>query len=109
MAIHVEISPCVDGQVEQRVPGEGFEHMIEEADTGLYPRLARPIEIYPNVEIGLLRRAADLRNSGHGQLLTGMISPSALMTASISSSVPTEIRTHSDSCAESETSRMRIP
>jgi hypothetical protein len=54
MPIDVEITPGLDGEIEQAVARQRFEHVVEEADPRFHPSVALPIQIYPDVKIGLI-------------------------------------------------------
>ena len=63
VAVHVEIALRLDGEVQQAVARQRLEHVVEEADAGLDLRLAPPVEVDPDEEIGLLGRPADLADA----------------------------------------------
>ena len=73
MAVHVQIAPGLDGQVQQAVAGQRLQHVVEETDPGLYPRFALPIQVYPDVKVGLLSGAGDLSDPGHAGLRTASL------------------------------------
>ncbi len=112
VAVHVQIALRLDGQVEQRVAGQRLEHVVEEADAGLDPGLAAAVEHRPGRGDRFPWWCGGSRPT---RTVTGppgsaaRICSSALSTASMSSSVPIEIRRHSASSAAPDTSRTRMP
>ena len=59
--IDMEIAIGLDRDIDARMPGQQIEHMVEEADTGRYLGYARAIEVYRNLNVGLLGLALDGR------------------------------------------------
>ena len=65
MPVDVQIAPRLDRQVQQTVAGKRLEHVVEEADPGFHLGLAGPVQVHPDVEIGLFGLAGHLTYSGH--------------------------------------------
>ena len=42
VAVHVEVALGLDGEVQQRVPGERLQHVVEEPDAGAHRASPRP-------------------------------------------------------------------
>jgi hypothetical protein len=55
----VKIADCLHLDVDPRMPGQKFEHMIEEANSGRDTGHARSVEVDPNLDVGLLGLALD--------------------------------------------------
>ena len=66
VAIDVEVALGLDGEVQQRVPRERVEHVVEEPDPGLHRRVTAAVQVHPDVQVGLLGGAADLTSAAHG-------------------------------------------
>ena len=64
VSVNVEIALGLDRQVEQRVTGQGLEHVIEEADPGADMCLALPVEVDQHVQVGLFGRPPNLSLPG---------------------------------------------
>ena len=111
MPVHVEVALCFHREIEQPVAGERLQHVIEESDPGLHRGLTPAVEDDPNEEIGLLGGAPNLSHSWRHRSPASVakVSPRAASTASMSSSVPIEIRRHSERSVPPETSRTRMP
>ena len=121
VTVHVQIAPGLDREIEQGVPGERVEHVVEEADAGAHrgrrrarrDRRARA-DRFPWWSGGF-RRCATPWPSWEKVVgrceprYRARIRPSASATASVSSAVPTEIRRHCASSAAPDTSRTRMP
>jgi hypothetical protein len=65
MPIDVEIAPGLDREIEQAVPGQRREHVVEKPDSGLHVRVAPAVQVDPNSKIGLVGLAGDFGDSGH--------------------------------------------
>jgi hypothetical protein len=65
VAVHVKIAAALDGEIQQRVPREGFEHVVEEADTRAHLRLAPAVEDDADAEVGFVGLAVDVADAGH--------------------------------------------
>jgi hypothetical protein len=63
VAVHVEIALGLDREVQQRVPGQRLEHVVEEADAGAHAGFAPAVQHHDDVEVGLLGGAADLTDT----------------------------------------------
>ena len=129
VAVHVQVALRLDGEVEQRVPRERVEHVVEEPDAGAHarpcPGPSRSTRTWRSVSLVVVRVRilADARRSRIAHLdpelakvpaaprhaLTASrrrqnLAPARSATASMSSAVPTEIRRH---CSSSGTRRTR--
>ena len=49
--VDMQVALGLDLEVEQRVPGEGGQHVVEEADPGRDPRLAGAVEVEPDGDL----------------------------------------------------------
>ena len=58
--INMQITVAADFEVDRRMFGEAFEHMIEKADAGLYVSCACSVQIHRDRYIGFFGLAADL-------------------------------------------------
>ena len=63
--VHVEIALRLDREIEQRVPRQRLEHVVEEPDAGAHRGLAPAVEGDPHEDLGLLGRAPQLTHSAH--------------------------------------------
>ena len=97
-------SPCASTVRSSRAcRRQRLEHVVEEADPGVDRGLAAPVEVDPDVQVGLLGGAADLADARSRALLIvpqPRICSSAAAAASMSSGVPIEIRRQSASSGE---------
>src|SRR5262249_24910827 len=59
MLVNVKIALSADFDVDERMPGELFEHMIEESDSRFYIGAARSIEIGLDLDGSFLSLARD--------------------------------------------------
>jgi hypothetical protein len=64
--VDMQVALGVHGQVEQRMPGEGGEHVIQEADPRFKLDTTRPIQAEGQGDVGLGGRAGDL-GGAHGR------------------------------------------
>jgi hypothetical protein len=55
MVIYSKITLALDLKVEETVPREEFEHMVEKWNSGIDLRHSRTIQLQPDPYIGLLR------------------------------------------------------
>jgi hypothetical protein len=62
MVVDLQVAVTVDGEVEQAVLGERFEHVVEEADSGVDGGLAVAVDDEGDLDVGLGRLP------GHGRL-----------------------------------------
>ena len=59
--VDLEIAARLHGQIEEPVPREAVEHVVEERHTGLDDRLAAAVDVDLDLHVGLFGLAADLR------------------------------------------------
>jgi hypothetical protein len=63
--VDVQVAVSPEREVDQAVPRQRCEHVIEEADTGRNLGDAGAVEVHGQGDIGFLGLAVDRRNSGH--------------------------------------------
>jgi hypothetical protein len=68
MLIDVQIAVGLDREIDQRMPREQFEHVIEKAYAGSDVRLAGAIEVQFEPNVGLFGLAMDRSSTRHEQL-----------------------------------------
>src|SRR5581483_4619644 len=100
MAVDMQVTGGLHGQVERAVPAELRQHVVEEPDPGGDVHLPGAVEVDLDEDPGLLRAALDAPLASHFP-----ISFSAARNAAISSGVPTLTRSHSGG----PTSRISTP
>src|SRR5437667_884268 len=61
MVIDMEVAIRLHRNVDARMPGQQIEHMVEKADPGRNHGYARAVEVYRNLDVGLLGLALDGR------------------------------------------------
>jgi len=59
MTVDVEVATGFDRQIQQRMPRQGGQHVVEEADAGLDRGVAPAVEVDPYPQIGLARFSGD--------------------------------------------------
>ena len=107
VAVDMEIPRAADREIEQRVPGEEREHVVEEPQAGGDVGLARAVEGNREDDRGFAGLAGDGGGAVHGRSVvekgngragngdlqdSARMRPRAVRKASISASVPTVIR-----------------
>src|SRR6478735_8975352 len=92
VGVDVGVALGADHQVDQRVPGEGGEHVVVEPDTGAHLGAAGAVEVDLDVDGRLLGLPVQLRYAAHPA--SSMTSVSACLNACISSAVPIDTRSH---------------
>ena len=65
MRVDVKIARASDFEIEQAVPREQLEHMIEKPDAGCDLRLAAAVEVDLHLHVGLASRATLCCGSSH--------------------------------------------
>ena len=65
MLVHVEISFGFECEIESAVARDQIEHVIEEADAGVYARATAAIEIDSNADVGFICLAMNRGDSRH--------------------------------------------
>jgi len=105
VAVDVEIPLAADRQIDERMPGEEGEHVVEEPETGGDVGNTRAVEVGREDDRGLGGLAGDGSCAVHGGVMCvegvvddqdwARIPPRQARKASISASVPTVIRSPS--------------
>ena len=68
MVVDVRIASSFDDKIEQTMTGKKVQHVIQERNRRIRLRLSRPIQVYFNGNIRLIRFTADLSGSHHASL-----------------------------------------
>ena len=66
MRIDMQIALGLHIEVEQPMPGEGRQHMVEKSDPGVDRGFTRPIEVEVDENVGLGGFAAEVGSACHG-------------------------------------------
>jgi hypothetical protein len=69
--VHVQVTAALDREVDQSMPGERLEHVVEESDPAVYPRLAGAVEDEANVEVRLFGLSPDFADPVHEKSVNG--------------------------------------
>ena len=59
MGIHLEVPLAIQGQIEDRVPGDQFQHVVEKRDPGLDGSLARAVQVQVDFDVGFVGDALE--------------------------------------------------
>ena len=78
--VDMEIAVRLHRDVDARMPGQQIEHVVEEADPGRNPGHARAIEVYRNLDVGLLGLALDGRRAHEKPLPLASAENAGLLT-----------------------------
>src|SRR5690606_34024478 len=71
MRVDMQVAVRLDFEVEQRVPGEQREHVIEESDAGADLDLLRAVQFELQPDVGLGGLAMNRGGAGHAEAVRG--------------------------------------